>query len=162
MQISNPPEITAEPSTDLLAPRLVPPRQITFAMALSGLNVILGYVVIFAAWGYYSKLITVSQVAVQAAIGCGLWLWIWLKIYQGRNWARLVWLALALATTLLTLNSTFRSVLYAFYGAVPAFVAIKSSFSVVSMVVTLWLLFSSPGKAWFRRTQPKAQGDSKT
>ena len=110
----------------------------------------LGLISILLSWDYYSRL----QQAVSVFIGTQLislllTFWIYYKIYVGRNWARITLLVLSVLGTVMTLSPTVLNVL----TTAPTIAKVQAFVAQAFNLAELWLLFFSPGRHWFRRSQ---------
>ena len=73
--------------------------------------------------------------------------WLYYKIFQGRNWARIVWLVFSL------LGLAMMPFTYKLLGAMPGITKLQMTIGCGLTLVIIWLLFFSPGKHWFRRAR---------
>jgi hypothetical protein len=92
---------------------------------------------------------------VSQLISLLLMFWIYYKIYVGRNWARITLLVFSVLGTAMTLSPTVLNVL----ATAPTIAKVQALVAQAFNVAELWLLFFSPGRHWFRRSQggPVAQ-----
>ena len=134
----------SDPAADLVL--TVRPNSITwstrllwFALFLSGLNVTLNS----------SRFVLTGPLLAGAVIGVllslGLIAWLTIKIYQGRNWARITLLIVILIGL-----PRFITQLPALYERSFVVAAIAVLISVLELVA-LGLTFVGPGSHWFRR-----------
>jgi hypothetical protein len=128
------------------APRVRPP-QIMLAIKLAAANYVLGLVVIFLTWDYYSKLQAPAATIVGQIFGLLIAVWFYYKIYQGRNWARIVLLVFTIIGMLVSLTSIVRTVL----AQAPSIVKVQIGVGWVISLAIVYLLFLSPGKTWFQK-----------
>jgi hypothetical protein len=128
----------------------VRPPQIKLVIQLAVANYLLGIGVVIANWQFYSQRGGVAAFVASQAAGLALAGWFYYKIWQGRNWARIVLLVFSLIGMALTLTSFYRSAL----AAMPTGVRWMSIVGVVFSIAVLYLLFLSPGRAWFAKRTP--------
>ena len=74
-------------------------------------------------------------------------LWIFTKVHQGRNWARIMLLVLALLFALLGLSSAFRNSFMQIVSAAPPVAKVHIFISLGMNIAILWLLFTSQAKS---------------
>jgi multisubunit Na+/H+ antiporter MnhG subunit len=128
------------------APRVRPP-QIMLAIQLAAANYVLGLVVILVTWDYYSRVQSPTSTVIGQVVGLLIAVWFYYKIYQGRNWARIVLLVLTIIGILASLSSIFRAVL----AVAPTIVKVQMGLGWVISLAIIYLLFFSPGKTWFQK-----------
>lgn len=111
------------------------------------LNYAIGIVVMIVSWNYQIALSTPIRIGLQQFFGFLLALWVYHKIYQGRNWARILHLVIVLLSIAGPVLA-YRFVAQMLSSA-PAMV--KGSLLLSSMVnlYIIWLLFFTPGRKWF-------------
>ena len=139
---------------DQLPPK---PKQVTTAVLLIYASIIVGILMTILntiiTWQLQVEIY--SQTNVIGYVFCNgltyiLLGWIAYKINSGRNWARIVYLILALLI-LLTVPNLIRS--FKYYPLRDTL----SAFSMVLGLIAAVLLFLSPSSAWFK-TRPKRGG----
>src|SRR5688572_27762527 len=96
------------------------PRQVVLAVRLGLINYALGALVMVVSWDYYSRLQSIGATLFGQLLTLVMTLWIFTKVYQGRNWARITLLVLALLFGLLCLSSAFRNSFIQIVSAAPA------------------------------------------
>jgi hypothetical protein len=125
------------------------PSQIVTAVKLAALNMILGYASLAFSWDYYTGLQTPAAILTGQGLGLLFTVFVYYNIYAGRNWARILLLAMVVLSGVL-----FLAVWWFKAGVVSAGPLHSQVVSAVSTLITLyvlWLLFMSPGRLWFRR-----------
>jgi hypothetical protein len=137
------------PVADIIPPdRLaVRPTEIERAFGLLWLNYALGIIVMIASWNYQKTLATPVQICLQQFLGFLLAFWIYYKIYQGRNWARilhLVFYLLGIAGSVLV----YRYITHSLSSA-PALMKAGLLVSPLLSLYIMWLRFFTPGRKWF-------------
>lgn len=123
------------------------PRQIVWVVQLAAFNYALGLVSIAIAWDYFSRLQSMAPTIIGQSFTFVVLFWLYYKIYQGRNWARIVWLVLSL------LGFAVMPFTYKLLGAAPGVIKLQMFIGLGVSLATIWLLFFSPGKLWFRRAR---------
>lgn len=141
----------APPATEVADPSLVPtlparPRQVQIAVALLWLSLVLGIPEAALSTRPIEGGGAGVALMVVTLLLFGLVGFLNLKIYQGRNWARIVVLALTALSVLMMLFSPDEvraegPLLQGFY-----------LFDVLIEVVAMYLVFSKPGSLWFKRS----------
>jgi hypothetical protein len=141
------------PSGDALIEKERPP-QILFAIKLAAAGYVMGLIVMIICWEYYAVLQSVSATILTQVISLALGVWFYSKIHQGRNWARITLLVFSMIGLLMYSTQGVATLL----KAAPALVKAQMAIGLVINFWTLWLLFLSPGREWFRkpkRTAPR-------
>lgn len=133
---------------EVSAPSLERPRQVKVAVQLAWAGLALG----FLSLGFgrqwmvegISPIATAGIVLLLAVIGvlCGLLNW---KIWQGRNWARLVYAFI----TALGVVSFLPGAMTAFRDA--PFSVLNTAIQLVMDCLVIYLVFTDPGKRWFAK-----------
>jgi hypothetical protein len=137
-------EVEVTGQDDALAER---PRQIVWVVQLAVLNYALGLVSIAVAWDYFARLQSLTSTIISQAFTLVIMFWLYYKIFQGRNWARIVWLVLSL------LGLAMMPFTYRLLDAAPGVIKLQMMIGFGFTLAIMWLLFFSPGKHWFRRTR---------
>ncbi len=142
----------APPATEVADPPLVPalparPRQVQIAVALLWLSLVLGIPEAALSnrpvdGGGAGVALVVVMLLLFGLVG-----FLNVKIYQGRNWARIVVLALTALSVVMMLFPPDEvqaegPLLQGFY-----------LFDVLIEVAAMYLVFSKPGSLWFRRPE---------
>lgn len=125
----------------------VRPKEVVLVIQLAAANYLLGLVMFFVFWDYFSSLQSTRSFVLNQAVSLALLFWIYYKIYVGRNWARIVLLVFSGIGILASASTVFRNIL----AAAPLVVRIEMGLSILINLVILWLLFVSPGRHWFVR-----------
>ena len=123
------------------------PRQIVWVVQLATFNYVLGLVSIAIAWDYFSRLQSLAPTILSQSFTLAILFWLYYKIYQGRNWARIVWLVLSL------LGFAMLPFTYKLLGAMPGVMKLQMFIGLGVTLAIIWLLFFSPGKHWFQRAR---------
>jgi uncharacterized membrane protein YfhO len=123
------------------------PRQIVWVVQLAAFNYALGLVSIAIAWEYFSRLQSMTPTIISQSFTLVILFWLYYKIYQGRNWARIVWLVLSL------LGLAVMPFTYKLLDAAPGVIKVQMFIGFGVTLAIIWLLFFSPGKYWFRRAR---------
>jgi hypothetical protein len=123
------------------------PRQIVWVVQLTVFNYVLGLVSIAIAWDYFSRVQSMMSTILGQAFMMAILFWLYYKIFQGRNWARIVWLVFSLLGFAM-LPFTFKLL-----NAMPGVVKVQMVLGFGVTLVIIWLLFFSPGKHWFQRAR---------
>ena len=121
------------------------PREIVLAIQLTIFGYVLGWAGLLVSWDLQMSLQTPGQFLLTQAIGIAIVVWIFYKIYQGRNWARILLLVSVLLGSIMFFVPTTTEVI----KATPIVVKMSMIANYIIDVVVLWLLFISPGKHWF-------------
>jgi hypothetical protein len=129
---------------DIAAPEapLERPRQVTIAVAILWLGFFVG--LLWLPISYRALSMTTGALA-GALAGMGINLWLIVKISQGRNWARIVFLAGAL------IDLAIRVYVLSHPAQVKTVQIIASVVEIPLVTVPLYLLFIGPGQRWFKR-----------
>jgi presenilin-like A22 family membrane protease len=128
------------------APHVRPP-QVALAIKLAAASMVLGGLDQLVGWDFYRGESGTVSLLLLHALGLLAAVWIYYKIYLGRNWARIVLLIVTLLALLTYADSTQR----ALFQSVPPLAKILNIASWGIDVGVLWLLYTKPGSAWFRR-----------
>src|SRR5262245_33135722 len=72
------------------------PSQVGLVIKLAVINYLLGIVCITFSWSYYKNLQSLGSLIGGQVVTIALGVWLYYKIYQGRNWARIVLLVLTI------------------------------------------------------------------
>ena len=129
----------------------VRPAEVRRAVQLLWLSYGLGLLSVAWSWSYYTARQSVTAVILQRALGMVIAIWLYGKLYQGRNWARV----LTLVTTILGMLSILTPPVWKTLVALPVFSWVVVLINYVIYSYALWLFFTSPGKEWFRkRSEP--------
>lgn len=123
------------------------PRQVVLAVQLAAASFVVGLLVMFLTWDYYVTLQPVGQMVATQIVTLAILVWLYAKIYAGRNWARITLLVL----TLVGMLGIFSDTAVALYRGAPMLAKVWMFIGHGLSLVTLWLLFLSPGKEWFRK-----------
>ena len=123
------------------------PKQVVWTVWITVANVALGLVFMALNWSYYARMGSIPAIIGGQIVGLAINFWLYYKIWQGRNWARIVLLVFSVLGFMAWALPTTRGVM----AAAPTVVRVGSILGLVSNVVVIWLLFFSPGKVWFRR-----------
>jgi uncharacterized membrane protein YfhO len=123
------------------------PREIVRVVQLAAFNYALGLVSIAMAWEYFARLQSLTSALIGQAFTLAILFWLYYKIFQGRNWARIVWLVLSL------LGLAMMPMTYKMLGAAPGVIKVQMLIGFGVTFAIIWLLFFSPGKHWFRRAR---------
>jgi len=124
-----------------------PPAQVAAAAWMLWLTLALGAINAALEWGYLTSTTSVGLVFATQVVTFGILAWLTIKITRGRNWARITYLVLLLAglpVAFLQFPTIFSRSIVA--GAI-------SVMQVVLQVASLYLVFSDPGRRWFRRAK---------
>jgi hypothetical protein len=146
----NPYEPPTSPVTEPRRPRGQPPEQVVWSVWLLRLSLIIGYASLFL----MSKLpVAISGVPAEArsstmgiffvtlALTAMVYLWLIQCIKDGRNWARILMLALTVLGVFSTLMGSS--------GEAPALIRAISIIDTIIDVTAMVLLFRAPGAFWF-------------
>ncbi|MDB6132605.1 MAG: hypothetical protein JWM59_848 [Verrucomicrobiales bacterium] len=134
------------------------PWQVVVAVWLATVNYGIGFTAVLAAWDHGYSSDTEFIISIFGSLGVSLW--IYYRIYQGRNWARMILLVQFLVGTAMVSSR---------FGNMMDHSAIEMAWAVAGValkVVCLYFVFISPGRHWFRRqaakdTPPAFLGTSK-
>jgi len=145
----------APPSATVADPPVPPiqrPRLIARALQLLWISFVLGLIGTFVHETQSPALewlITLVFVALYGAVV----VWLFFKIGRGRNWARIVYLVLAVISYLM-LSLDWRSYYYS-YRQHPGWVWLDFA-GIAAELAALALLFSRPANRWFRAAKPES------
>ena len=128
------------------------PPQIKLVIQLAVANYLLALAVAIFNWQFYAQRTGIIGFVVSQALGLAIGIWFYYKIWQGRNWARIVLLVFSVIGMAVSLTSFYRSELAAMPTAVKRLTILGT---IVSFVV-LYLLFISPGREWFVKQDREA------
>lgn len=131
------------------------PTEIINSIKLWVVNYLIGLALTIFYWNDFFKIygnitpLLVNQILISLIIALLLY-----KIYQGKNWARIIWL-IALMIGLIfsfgsVLNSTF----------LPIILKIHAFISILLNIFIFYVVFISPSKSWFSRNSKKTAGYS--
>ena len=123
------------------------PREIVIAIWLVVIAQLVNWAGLMITWDYQMAVQALGIFIFSQVVGIAFAVWLYYKIYQGRNWARILLLiltAIGLASLLIPdvtqellaqpiVMTTLMVIQYILHGAI------------------LWLLFVSPGRLWFRK-----------
>lgn len=137
----------SEVASEALAVR---PREVTRAVWLSWSSLIVGQLLYLAnalvdGKGY--RPILLMSLAIGVPLGLLLAWWINGKILKGRNWARIL-LLLGVILSPISIRTILLSPVYASGRVLPL---VAQGIQVPLSAWGCWLLFTSPGKEWFRK-----------
>jgi hypothetical protein len=122
------------------------PREIVLAVQLAAAGYLLGMAVLVATWGYFSRLQSPGALIVNQAVSLLISVWLYVRVYEGKNWARITLLVLTLLGSLFAFGSAFMNVV----AAAPMLSKIQMVAGLCINLIILWLLFISPGREWFK------------
>jgi hypothetical protein len=125
------------------------PSQVVLAVKLAWAGIILGLSALALGWEYYSSLGSTTSMVIGQAFGFLFAVWVYYKIYHGRNWARILYLAMALLGFLLFASGAVRAQML----AGPLISKISAILNTGITIAVIWLLFTRPGNAWFKRSR---------
>lgn len=139
----------APPATEVADPPVVPalpsrPRQVLIAVALLWLSLVLGIPEAVLSSRQVEGGAAGAAVAVVMLVIFGLFGFVTVKVYQGRNWARIVMLVLTALSVLAMLFPSDES-----NAQGPGLQGLYL-FDVLIEVVAMYLVFSKPGSLWFK------------
>jgi hypothetical protein len=123
------------------------PREIVWVIQLAVLNYVLGLISMAVAWDYFARLQPLKSTIISQVFTLVIMFWLYYKIFQGRNWARIVWLVFSL------LGLAIMPFTYQLLDAAPGVIKLQMLIGFAFTLAIMWLLFFSPGKHWFRRTR---------
>jgi len=132
----------------LSQPTMDRPKQVVIAIWLAAIGYVLGLLVMFLSWDYYSRLQSTGMFIGSQLFSLAIMVWIYYKIYVGRNWARIVLLVFSILGGLAILNRAVMDLL----AAAPAIAKVQMYVGLGLNAAILWLLFFSPARQWFRRS----------
>src|SRR4051812_4258347 len=72
------------------------PRQVVWAIQLLVANYVFGIAMVIVNFSYYENLGSITAFLIGQVIGAMIGAWIYYKIWQGRNWARILLLVFSL------------------------------------------------------------------
>jgi len=142
-----PPQAVVQDAPDVALP-LPQPHAVTVAVWMLWIEVALSTLSSLIRMGSVRETIAVIAILFGAVLFQGLSALLILKIWQGRNWARITYLVLMLLgiLSLIQMAATFPvGVQY-----VPGIEALLTFIGMTLDLVAMYLLFV-PGRAWFRR-----------
>jgi hypothetical protein len=122
------------------------PAQVVWAIQLLVAGWAFGLIVGIMNWGYYRALGSIGSMTFGQLVGAFIGGWIYYKIWQGRNWARIVYLVFILIgfVGLVVVRAT------GITASAPASIRAGSLVGMILAAAVVWLLFFSPGRVWFR------------
>jgi hypothetical protein len=120
------------------------PRQVVWAIQLLVANYVFGIAMVIVNFSYYENLGSITAFLIGQVIGAMIGAWIYYKIWQGRNWARIVLLVFSLLGIIGWVIG--RRIM----ETMPTGMRVTSVIGWIISIVVIWLLFFSPGRAWFR------------
>jgi hypothetical protein len=121
------------------------PSQVVLAIKLAVISYLLGLVSIALSWSYYKNLQSPASLFGGQVFAVALITWLYSKIYQGRNWARIVLLVFTIIGLL------FVPLSLPLMKTAPLIVKLQTVVGTIISLWIVWLLFFSPGKEWFRK-----------
>ena len=125
----------------------VRPAEVRRAVQLLWFSYGLGLLSVAWSWSYYTAKQSMALIILQRAFGLVIAIWLYGKLYQGRNWARV----LILVTTILGMLSILTPPVWKTLATLPVFSWIVMLINYIIYSYALWLFFSSPGNEWFRK-----------
>jgi len=137
--------------TEPALPPMERPKQIMWAIWLAAIGYGVGLVVVLLSWDYYSKLQSIGSFLVSQVISLAILVWLYSRIYVGRNWARIVLLIFSAIGMLTIMNRMVMDLL----ASAPIIARVQTFVGLGLNLVILWLLFLSPGRLWFSRSQAR-------
>jgi hypothetical protein len=123
------------------------PPEVVRAVGLLWLNYAIGIIVMIISWNYQTTLSTPMRIWIQQFLGFLLALWVYHKIYEGRNWARILHLVIVLLSIAGSVLA-YRFIAQMLSSA-PAMVKASLLLSPMLNLYIVWLLFFTPGRKWF-------------
>lgn len=142
----NPPTAQIDPPIQPEQQAMERPREIIYAIGLVVLMYVLGWVGILLSWDYQMSLQSTGQFLIGQVLGIAIAGWIYYKVYQGRNWARILILVFSVFGWLMLLVPTVNQVL----ASAPTISQVVTISSHLIQLAVLWFLFISPGRHWFK------------
>ncbi len=131
---------------EIPSPPRVRPVEVGRAIQVLWISYIIGFLVLIASWEYNTSLQSPTAIVLSQCFSFLIAFWLSRKILQGRNWARIVMLVLALLSLGVASTSAFAQIL----SSAPLLVKGNLIVSSLLQVYMLWLLFISPGRRWFQ------------
>jgi hypothetical protein len=125
------------------------PSQVVLAVKLAWAGIILGLAALAVSWEYYSSLGITSSMLIGQAFGVLIALWVYYKIYHGRNWARILYLVMALLSFLVLASGAVRGQVL----SGPLISKVSAILNTGITIAAVWLLFTRPANAWFKRSR---------
>lgn len=133
------------PVADAALPPMDKPEQVSRAVMLFWISLGLGVISTAFQWEYLTSLAGVGFALYVQAFTVAIYSWLIYKISRGRNWARITFLVLLLIGII-----PFLSQLPLLFARSPAAGVIAFGQSALQ-IWALYLVFSEPGRRWFRR-----------
>ena len=133
------------PVSDVLPETVERPPDVTLAVRLLWISLGVGVFGLFVDPDVKGGVLVVA--IAMGLVGCGIGAWINFKIASGRNWARIIYLIMAIVVYALT-AATWKSTVAPTRGLV------STVFNVVGAALDVWilyLLFKRSSSAWFRQ-----------
>lgn len=122
------------------------PQPVVLAVQLGAVSYLLGLVVMIVSWDYYSRIQPLTFTLISQGASLAFTIWIYYKVWVGRNWARVTFLVFSVLGILFVFNGTVWKML----TDTPMIAKVQMVSGAAISIVTIYLLFTSPGREWFR------------
>jgi hypothetical protein len=123
------------------------PAQVALALKLAIIGLALGALAASLSWRQLGSFVITPRLVATQALTLVLVAWVYYNIYVGRNWARILLLAVAITGPFIYLNDAMRTMLL----EAPAIAKVSHVVNACISIAVLYLLFTRPGSTWFKR-----------
>jgi hypothetical protein len=125
-----------------------PPVEVVTAIKLVAANFVIGWIAVALSWEYFVSLYpTPMGLMFNQALTAAILVWLYYKVYVGRNWARIT----LLVFTVLGLWMFSSNIMMGLLAAAPAVAKGSMVLGFLVNLTTMYLLFISKGRHWFRK-----------
>jgi hypothetical protein len=131
------------------------PKEVTLAVRFLWLSVALGAVGMLMRQLKPSAPAQMFEWLIAAGVVFAIWAWIVTKIARGRNWARILFIVLAIVGLIVAAVSLPFTIQV--YTAEPL-TGILSLVQLILEAATLYLLLTAPARAWFKQSHEVPPG----
>ncbi len=123
------------------------PKEIVIAISLAALAFAINWLAAIVNWDDQQASQSPGAFLVGQAVGVAIAAFVYFKIFQGRNWARILLLVFSVFGWLMLLVPGVWDTL----ALLPTFSKVVVALNHLIQLMILWLLFFSPGRYWFRK-----------
>lgn len=126
----------------------IPPVEVVTAIKLVAANFVIGSIAVALSWDYFVSLYpTPTGLVFNQAFSTAILVWLYYKVYVGRNWARIT----LLVFMILGLWMFSSNVMMGILAAAPALAKGSMVLGFLVNLTSMYLLFISKGRHWFRK-----------
>ncbi|MCG3123218.1 MAG: hypothetical protein GIKADHBN_01628 [Phycisphaerales bacterium] len=130
------------------APIRTRPKPIALVLQLAVVNYVIGAVTTVVAWDFFAPMQSIGRASISQLVSLAFATWVYYKIYKGRNWARVLLLTFWIVGVAVSFTSTVQNLM----SGAPWIVKAQLVLSFGISLAIICLLFTSPGRDWFRKS----------